>query len=291
MDKRSISKLGPELSRLITGVWRWENLSDREAEEMIKTSLEVGMTTFDHADIYGDHTIEEKFGKILHRQPSLRNAIQLISKCGIKFPSTRRPENKSHIYDTSKKHIIWSAENSLQLLSTDHLDLLLIHRPDPLSDPFEIAEAFEQLRQQGKVLHFGVSNFSGTQFRMLQKFLSFPLVTNQIELSIANFDPFFNGDVDTLIEFGVNPMAWSPFAGGNLFDLTEKFSTIANRNQMTFSQLALGWLLAHPSCIFPIIGTTRVNRLKEAAKVLEMHKLDRDTWFEILKLSRGFDIP
>ena len=291
MQKKRIHPDGPEFSRIVTGVWRWENLSEPETQRMIETSLDLGITTIDHADIYGDHTVEEKFGKILLRQPSLRSKMELVTKCGIKFPSSRRPANKSHIYDTSARHIIWSAENSLKLLNTDYLDLLLIHRPDPLSDPAEIAEAFEALKKDGKVLHFGVSNFSGPQFRMLQKFVSAPLVTNQIELSVKYTEPFFNGDVDVLMEFNASPMAWSPMAGGKLFEENTEFNRIASENDMTVSQLALSWLLLHPSGIFPVVGTTKTERLREMAAVMEKPLMDKDTWFAVLKASRGYDIP
>ena len=291
MQKKRIHPDGPEFSRIVTGVWRWENLSEPETQRMIETSLDLGITTIDHADIYGDHTVEEKFGKILLRQPSLRSKMELVTKCGIKFPSSRRPANKSHIYDTSARHIIWSAENSLKLLNTDYLDLLLIHRPDPLSDPAEIAEAFEALKKDGKVLHFGVSNFSGPQFHLLLKFVSAPLVTNQIELSVKYTEPFFNGDVDVLMEFNASPMAWSPMAGGKLFEENTEFNRIASENDMTVSQLALSWLLLHPSGIFPVVGTTKTERLREMAAVMEKPLMDKDTWFAVLKASRGYDIP
>lgn len=291
MQKNRIHPDGPELSRIITGVWRWENLSDNETQQMIETSLDLGITTFDHADIYGDHTVEEKFGKVLQRHPELRSRMELVTKCGIKFPSVRRPANKSHIYDTSARHIIWSAENSLRLLNTDHIDLLLIHRPDPLSDPAEIAQAFDLLKRDGKVLHFGVSNYSGAQFRMLQKFLSVPIVTNQLELSVKCTESFFNGDVDVLMEFNASPMAWSPMAGGKLFDAAGEFNTFATENNLTISQLALSWLLLHPSRIFPVVGTTKPERLKEMAAVMQKPEMDKDTWFAVLKASRGYDIP
>lgn len=291
MERRKLHPEGPSCSRLITGVWRWEDLSDAEATKMIQTSLDLGMTTFDHADIYGDHTIEEKFGNVLGQHPGLRQKMELITKCGIKFPSDRRPKNKSHIYDTTREHIIWSAENSLRLLHTDYLDLLLIHRPDPLSDPEEVAAAFTQLYEQGKVRHFGVSNYSASQFRLLQKYFSLPLVTNQIELSITCVDPFFNGDVDVLMEYKSAPMAWSPLAGGKLMEQQEKFSVIAHDLNCTVSQLAISWLLTHPSGVFPVIGTTKIERLKELAKAIQMAPLDKDSWFAVLKNSRGYDIP
>lgn len=291
MKKRKVHPQGPAFSRLITGVWRWDQLTDLQAEQMINTSLDLGMTSFDHADIYGDHSVEEKFGKILGKHPGLRNRMELISKCGIKFPSVRRPLNKSHIYDTTFKHIVWSAENSLKQLNTDYLDLLLIHRPDPLSDPHEIAKAFSHLKEQGKVLHFGVSNYSGSQFRLLQSCCSMPLVTNQVELSVIAVDPFFNGDLDVLTEHKVSPMAWSPLAGGNLLEVQQKFETLAKQNNQSVPQMALSWLLAHPTFIFPILGTTKPERLKELAEVMEMPEMDKDTWFAVLKASRGYDIP
>ena len=291
MEKRKIHPEGPEFSRLITGVWRWDQITDQQTEELIGLSLDLGISSFDHADIYGDHTVEEKFGRILQRQPGLRNRMELISKCGIKFPSAHRPQNKSHIYDTTYKHIVWSAENSLKQLHTDHLDLLLIHRPDPLSNPQEIAEAFQNLRQQGKVLYFGVSNYSGPQFRLLQKYCPMPLVTNQVELSLTAFDPIFNGDIDVLMEHKASPMAWSPLAGGKLLEYQTKFHGLANLKNQSVPQLALSWLLLHPSNVFPILGTTQPNRLKELARVMEMPSMDKDTWFAVLQASRGYDIP
>ena len=221
---------------------------------------------------------------------ALRDKMLLVTKCGIRFPSAQRPQNKSHIYDTSARHIIWSAENSLAQLHTDRIDVLLIHRPDPLTDPAEVAEAFSRLHREGKVLYFGVSNFTGPQFRMLQKFVPFPLVTNQIELSVSCTDPFFNGDVDVLMEFNTAPMAWSPLAGGNPFREQEKLDALAAERGMSVSQLSLAWLLTHPAIVFPVIGTTKAERIKEAAAASDM-KLDRDDWFQVLHWSRGFDIP
>jgi len=290
MHYKSIHNEGPTFSRIITGAWRWTDLSTAETETLIRTSLDAGINTFDHADIYGDHTNEERFGKVLAGNPSLRNNMLLVTKCGIRFPSAQRPQNKSHIYDTSAQHIIWSAENSLRQLHTDRIDLLLIHRPDPLTDPAEVAGAFTRLHQEGKVRYFGVSNFSAAQFRMLQRFVSFPLVTNQIELSVSFTDPLFNGDVDVLMELGVAPMAWSPLAGGKPFQEQEKLAVLAAERGMTVAQLSLAWLLTHPSTVFPVIGTTKAERIREAAAAAEM-KLDRDDWFQVLQWSRGFDIP
>lgn len=287
MQRLHIHPQGPIFSRIISGVWRWR-LAPEAVERLIQTSLDEGITTFDHADIYGDHSNEEIFGETLRKQPALRNKMELVTKCGIKFPSDKRPKTWVKHYDTSKEHIIWSAENSLKMLHTDRIDLLLIHRPDPLLNPQEVAEAFSQLKQQGKVLNFGVSNFTRPQFYMLQKFLPMPLVTNQIEISLARVEPLFNGDVDLLMEQKASPMAWSPLAGGNLTGERELFHK-ATRYQASYSQLSLAWLLKHPSNIFPVIGTTKPERIKEAAQALTI-KLDRQDWFEMLRVATGKDV-
>jgi predicted oxidoreductase len=289
LERAKTHAQGPTFSRIIAGAWRWHTISLETVERLAYVALENGITSFDHADIYGDHTNEETFGRVLAKNPSLRNKIELITKCGIKFPSTKRPTSRVKHYDTSKEHIIWSAENSLQTLNTDRLDLLLIHRPDPLLNPQDVAEAFSQLKAQGKVLHFGVSNFTLSQYRMLQKHLAFPLVTNQIEISLSRLDPLFNGDLDLMLELGVCPMAWSPLAGGNLVAGEREVFSVATRYDASYSQLALAWLLRHPSKIFPIVGTTQPDRIIEAAKSAQI-KLDRQDWFEMLKWVRGEDV-
>lgn len=290
VERSKIHAQGPTLSRIIAGAWRWHNVSPETIERLAHAALEQGITSFDHADIYGDHSNEERFGRVLAKNSSMRNKIELITKCGIKFPSAKRPASRIQHYDTSKEHIIWSAENSLKTLHTDRIDLLLIHRPDPLLNPNDVAEAFDQLKKQGKVLHFGVSNFTQSQFRMLQKHLPFPLVTNQIEISLSRIDPFFNGDLDLMLELGVSPMAWSPLAGGKLVAGEREVFSKATKYSASYSQLALAWLLKHPSRIFPIVGTTQPDRIIEAAKSTEVN-LDRQDWFEMLKWVVGKDVP
>src|SRR5688572_12386347 len=224
MERKKIHNDGPLFSRIIAGAWRW-SLPDDQVKQLIHQSLDVGITTFDHADIYGDHSNEEIFGNVLRKHPSLRERMEIVTKCGIKFPSQKRPSSWVKHYDTSKNHIKWSVDNSLKVLNTDCIDLLLIHRPDPLLDPVEVADAFSSLRQSGKVLHFGVSNFTPTQFEMLQSYLSFPLVTNQLEISITHNLPLFDGSLDILMKHRVSPMGWSPLGGGKLVegDKTELF--------------------------------------------------------------------
>lgn len=290
MIRRKIHKDGPVFSRIIAGAWRW-NIDEKTVEQLIRKSLDVGITTFDHADIYGDHLNEEIFGNVLKKDNSLRQRMEIVTKCGIKFPSQRRPKTWIKHYDTSREHIIWSVDNSLKMLHTGHIDLLLIHRPDPLLDPHVVAEAFLSLKQSGKVLHFGVSNFTPTQFEMLQQFLPFPLVTNQLEISVTNHTPLFDGSLDVLMKHSVSPMAWSPLGGGKLLNESGKglFAKASNYNA-TESQLSLAWLLKHPAHIFPVIGTTREDRIAESARAADID-LDVQDWFEMLKAAQGREMP
>ncbi len=288
MEYRKVHPNGPVFSRIVAGAWRWHTVPQKTVEQLVNTALSEGITTFDHADIYGDHGNEEIFGNVIRDNSSLREKMQLVSKCGIKFSSSKRPATRVKHYDTSKEHIVWSAENSLKMLGTDRLDLMLIHRPDPLLNPTEVAEAFAQLKAQGKVLHFGVSNFTPSQFSMLQHYLSVPLVTNQIEISLSRIDPLFNGDMDVLQQHEASAMAWSPLGGGNLVAADRELVGKASKYNCSHSQLSLAWLLKHPS-IFPVIGTTRPERISEGAKSLSI-ELDRQDWFEMLQWVTGKEV-
>lgn len=289
MERRKLHAQGPAFSRIIAGVWRW-NLPEASVHQLIGTSLGQGITTFDHADIYGDHGNEAIFGNALRGSSSLRAKMELVTKCGIKFPSAHRPSSWVKHYDTSKEHILWSAENSLKTLATDRIDLLLIHRPDPLLNPEEVAEAFTSLKQSGKVLYFGVSNFTPTQFDMLQSYLSFPLVTNQIEVSLTHHAPLFDGSLDILMKHRVAPMGWSPLGGGKLMEGTSSVFAKASQYKATETQMALAWLLKHPSGIFPVIGTTKPERIVESAQAININ-LDKQDWFEMLKIVQGKEMP
>ncbi len=296
MERTLLHPSGPEFSRFITGAWRWDNLSAEAIDSLINQSLDCGITTFDHADIYGNYTCEALFGKVIRERPSLRSGLQLVTKCGIKLLSDKKPAHWIKHYDTSKEHIIQSVETSLKNLHTDYLDLLLIHRPDPLLNPQEVAETFSQLKQSGKVLHFGVSNFKSAQLEMFQQYVPDPLVTNQIELSLFNNTHFFDGTVDTLMKHRISPMAWSPLGGGKHFTAYGQQEAVESRLEMlvvkyqcTVSQLLLAWLLNHPSGIVPILGTTKPHRIKEGAHALAV-KLDRQDWFAMLKLVTGNDV-
>jgi predicted oxidoreductase len=292
MQKIKLHPQGPELSRIVAGAWRWNTVSPSQIDALIKTSLENGITSFDHADIYGNYTCEETFGNALRGNSSLRSQLKLITKFGIRMLSDKRPEHKVKHYDTSTEHIVKSVENSLHALGTDHIDILLIHRPDPLLNPEETAAAFAKLKQQGKVLFFGVSNFTTTQVEMLQSYMSLPLVTNQIELSLFKSDSFFNGDVDVMTKLKMRPMAWSPLGGGKFMDderIRGVFEKMCGQYQVTSTQLLLAWLLLHPAGVVPIIGTTKTDRIAESTKALAV-KLTRQDWFGLLKAVSGTDV-
>ena len=226
---------GPEFSRVVLGLWRlaeWQ-LTPRERCALLDECVALGVTTIDQADIYGDYTSEYLFGEALALAPGLRERIEIVSKCGIRLVSSNRPDHAIKHYDTSRAHILASVERSLSNMRTDYLDLLLIHRPDPLMDANELAETFRLLQQDGKVRHFGVSNFTPAQFDLLAS--RFPLVTNQIELSVMHLDPLHDGTLDQCQRLSLAPMIWSALGGGRLFN--EK-SPRAERIRLALQEIA-----------------------------------------------------
>lgn len=285
------------ISRMVHGLWRlnqW-NLTSKELLHLIEHCIELGITTFDHADIYGSYTCEKLFGDAISQSSDIRNNMEIITKCGIKLISENRPDNKIKHYDTSKKHILASVENSLKNFKTDHIDLLLIHRPDPFMNPEETASAFRYLMGKGLVNSFGVSNFTPSQFNMLQSYLDFPLVTNQIEISPVHLNQFFNGTIEHCFEKRISPMAWSPLGGGKIFDsnddksikLKNYFEQICIQNNFSsLSEAVYAWHLSHPVNIIPIIGTGNITRITEAANSINK-RITREQWFNILEISTG----
>ncbi|WP_191560320.1 aldo/keto reductase [Metabacillus idriensis] len=287
-------------SRIIHGLWRlsdWK-MSNEDVVKLIEDCLEAGISTFDHADIYGNYTCEKKFGDALALKPELRKRMEIVTKCGIKLVSDNRPEHCIKSYDTSKEHILASVQQSLENFQTDYIDVLLIHRPDPYMDPAQVADAFTQLKSEGKVRHFGVSNFKRSQFKMLQSYLDFPLVTNQIELSAYNLENFEDGTLDLCQEARIAPMAWSPLAGGAIFSaedekakrLRDTLEKIAGDIGATeIDEVLYAWLLSHPANIMPIVGSGKMNRIESAIKALDL-TLTRDQWFDILQVAMGREI-
>ncbi|MEH6436809.1 aldo/keto reductase [Massilia sp. DD77] len=288
---------GPELSRIVAGMWRmteWD-MTVEQRVGFIEQCVALGVTTFDHADIYGGYGVEGLFGEALRAQPSLRDRIELVSKCGIKLISSARPEHTIQHYDTSAAHIVASAEESLRQLHTDRLDLLLIHRPDPLMDFDEIADAFTRLKQGGKVLHFGVSNFTRHQFECLNRRI--PLATNQVEFSPLFTAPMFDETFDGLQDLGIAPMAWSPLGGGRLFNAGDAgaenlrlvIKEVADRLRQPFASVVFAWIMQLPSRPIPLTGTGRLEAIGVAVAGAGF-TLAREDWFRILRAARGHEV-
>lgn len=283
----------------IAGCMRWgkwgAGFSTADYRNLIEQCLTEGIRSFDHADIYGDYTTEEEFGAALKEDKTLRSQLKIITKCGIKMVTENRPEHLIKSYNTGKKHIYQSVENSLRNFGTDYLDVLLIHRPDPLMHPQEVAEAVQTLQQQGKVLEFGVSNFLPHQVNMLKQYVD--IKYNQIEVSIIALSPFTNGILDNCLQHQIVPMAWAPLGGGVLTDdthpnfrsinttaikLAEKYATGVN-------EILLAFLHTHPSGILSVIGTTKIERLIQAKRAADI-RLTREDWFMLLKAATGEDV-
>jgi predicted oxidoreductase len=307
MEKRRMGVDGPECSRIVAGFWRLKHwgISGSSLLDFVHACLDMGVTTLDHADIYGDYTAEQVFGEAVAagsaRIPdSLRSRMQIVTKCGIRLQhSQSRPGIHHQHYNTDREYIIGAAEASLDNLRTDFIDVLLIHRPDLLMDADETAGAFEQLHRDGKVRFFGVSNFTPAQLSLLQSRMPFPLVINQIELSVMHIGPLHDGTLDQCQERRIAPMAWSPLAGGRLFSeqteqarrLRRVLSDIGEETGgHTLDQVALAWLLRHPSGIFPVAGSGKVERIRSAADALAI-SLSREQWFRIWSASTGTGVP
>lgn len=290
-----------QLSPVIAGCMKWGQwgvkYSTSQYLRLIEDCIANNITSFDHADIYGDYTVEEEFGDALKLKPSIREKMQLISKCGIRRFTPNRPEHLINSYDTSKAHIINSAERSLKNLNTEYLDLLLIHRPDPLMNPYEISEAFSKLKETGKVLHFGVSNFTPSQMDMM--ITAFPVEFNQLEVSVLHLDPFHDGSLDKCLQHKIRPMAWGPLGSGRLHndDSDERSkrilavaSILAEKYDATTDQILLAFVNKHPSDIIPVIGSTKIDRLKSAAAAAAIN-LKREEWFMLWRASKGHEVP
>lgn len=274
------------------GLWG-ANFNTTQLQQFIEGCLSMQLTSFDHADIYGDYTTESDFGKVFQQQPTLRQQLQIITKCGIRRVCANRPQHRTKTYDSSPEHIITSVENSLKALHTDYIDVLLLHRPDFLMNPSEIAKAFEDLKASGKVLAFGVSNFSPSQFDLLNSYT--PLISNQIEVSITQRNAFTDGTLDQCLKHQIRPMAWSPLAGGALFGNNQTPSvqrikkaalSIQQKYNASLDQILLAWLLKHPSGILPVTGTTQLSRIKAAKEALPI-SLTNSEWYDLWQAATG----
>jgi predicted oxidoreductase len=292
---------GPAASRIALGMWRLADakLNREEIRALILQALEVGITTIDHADIYGDYTCQGLFGDAIAGDAALRDKLQLVTKCNIKLIPTNGPTQRVKYYDTSRAHILASVDASLKALRTDRVEALLIHRSDPLLDPDEVAEAFVALKKAGKVLHFGVSNFTPGQFDLLASRLPFGLVTHQLEFSVLRAGPLHDGTLDQCLRLRLSPMAWSPLAGGHLLKAGDERARRVRRaleeigkelGGATVEQVALAWILAHPARIVPVLGTSNRERVRSSAAAAGL-TLSREQWFLILEASAGKPVP
>lgn len=284
-------------SRIIAGCMSWgawgKQFRTEEMISQIHLTLASGINTFDHADIYGDYTTESDFGKAFAQTGVERESIQLISKCGIQYVGKSRNNRIKH-YNYDKDYIVWSAEKSLKDLQTDYLDLFLLHRPSPLMNPIEISDAINQLKEEGKILNFGVSNFTNAQMDLIQS--EVPINANQIEFSLTQHQAMHDGTLDYMFKNEITPMSWSPL--GSVFrEESEANSRVRNvlgefakKYHASEDQLLLAWILKHPSGVHPVIGTTTPARIQSSVKALEI-EMELEDWFQLLVAFQGHKVP
>lgn len=287
-----------KLSPIAAGLWRLHEwgLDTPGLVRWIEKALALGITSFDHADIYGDYGNEAQFGRALAAAPGLRNRLQIVTKCGIKLVSKNRPAHRIKSYDSSRAHVVASVEASLKALQTDRIDLLLLHRPDLLLDPDELAETLRRLLAAGKVLHFGVSNHLPGQLALLRK--RHPLATHQFEFSPLQMKALADGTLEQCVDLGLQPMVWSPLGGGRLFSgadeqprrVREVLAALGAAHGATVATMAYAWILRHPSRPVPITGTGRIEGLREAVAALSL-RLSAEDWYRVWQASIGYELP
>lgn len=285
------------LSPIIAGTMNWgvwdKNLTTAEMAHLIHICIENNITSFDHADIYGGYTTEAQFGKAFSEIKISRDKMQLISKCGIQAVSDNRTTTLKH-YDYSKKHIIWSVENSLKNLQTDYLDVLLLHRPSPLLVAEEIAEAVEKLKSEGKIIDFGLSNFTSSQSELVRS--KTEISYNQIQFSATHHEAMLDGSLDYMQLHKITPMSWNPL--GTVFrediDQTRRLKKLlvqlVEKYGVGSDTILLAWVLKHPSHVHPVAGTVNIARIQSLMKAVELN-LDHLDWFAIWSESMGNKVP
>lgn len=295
MDRIALGEVA--LSRIVYGMWRLGDDGDTSpahVQAKVEACLAQGITTMDQADIYGDYGAESLLGAALRAAPGLRDQVELVSKCDIVAPIGKHSGARVKYYDTSDAYIRSCVENSLREMATDYLDLLLIHRPDPLMDHEETGRALDALVASGKIRAVGVSNFRPWDWTLLQSAMSTPLVTNQIEVSVLHHAPFTNGDVAFHQQHGHPIMAWSPLAGGALFGdegaaVRAVLERIGAEQGVDAAAVAVAWLLHHPAGILPVMGTNSLSRIKGLGDAVNV-KLARVDWYEIYTAARGEEV-
>jgi len=300
MEKLKLAE-GLEFSRIVHGQMRisdW-NMSSADLLKFTEQIMELGIDTFDNANIYGNYSCEDRVGKALLLKPSLRKAMKIVTKCGIKIMSDKFPNQKIQYYDYTEDYIIGEAEKSLRNLRTDYIDVLLLHRPSAVLNPEEVAKAFYKLKKDGKVRHFGVSNFLSHDYSMLQSYMDEKLVTNQVEISPYCISHFENGNMNFFLEKRIKPMAYCPMAYGRLITPTDEKSgrivkvlkEIAEElNVDGIDKVIYSWLFMHPAIIMPINGSGKIDHIRRTAEALEL-KMSLEQWSGIYTASRGIALP
>lgn len=292
-------KVGPlDLSRIVYGMWRLgddDDTSPAHVQAKIEACLGQGITTMDQADIYGDYAAEAVLGDAFRAAPGLRDKVEIVTKCDIIAPVGRYADRRVKYYDTSAHHVTASVEQSLTAMGIETIDLLLIHRPDPLMHHEETGQALDTLVTAGKVRAVGVSNFRRHDWSLLQSAMETPLCTNQIELSVLHNTPLTDGEVSWMQEKGVPIMAWSPLAGGRIFGpdgaaTREVLTRVGRMHDVGPDAVAIAWLLRHPATILPVMGTNTIRRIEGLSDALKV-MLDRETWFEIYTAALGREVP
>lgn len=294
MKKIYLSDAGPKVSPAIYGFYRWHpaDLNLKKMETIINQCLELGINTFDHADIYGNYQCEQLFGEVIKNKGIKREDLVLFTKCGIVMPGSSHPEVRVKYYDTSREHILKSVENSLRKLQTDYIDIFLLNQLDPLSNLEETAITLQQLRDSGKVKNIGVVNFSVFQHQLLSSYLRIPIVTNHIELNLLNTTAFDNGQIDYMKQKYMRPLATSPLAEGLIANSIEKRPLLMRRKLEELSprynahieSIAIAWILKLGA--LPLIGTTNEERIKNITKAFDID-LSRQDWYELYEAARG----
>ena len=290
----------PAFSRLVYGAWRMtdgDDVTPQSALRKIELCLAQGITTFDHADIYGGYRCEALFGEALKLAPAIKQEMQIVTKCDIMLMTDQHPNRRVKYYDTSAQHIRASVDNSLMRLGVDVIDLLLIHRPDPFMNAAETGACLDALVESGKVRGIGVSNFGPWDWQLLQSAMRQTLVTNQIEISLLQREAFTDGRLAQAHQLKAPPMAWSPLAAGAVLgngDAATRLRPALQRIGQAFGvgadAVAVAWLLAHPANIMPILGTNDLGRLAKLSDCLKV-KIDRETWYELWTLAAGQEVP
>lgn len=301
MKRIELTQGGPEFSRIVYGTWRIldSGTTPQEINRRLHACLELGITTIDTAEIYGGYEVERALGAALALSPGLRDKLEIVTKAGIYVPGPKYPERRTAHYDATGPRLVRSLEESLRLLGTDRVDLFLVHRPDWLTRADDTASGLNELLHSGKIRSAGVSNYSASQFDLLSAHMEQPLATNQLEFHLLHPEPINDGTLHQCEKLGVAPMAWSPLAGGRMFDpsnpaaqrLAAAATSMAGRyDGANLEQLAYAWILAHPAHPLPVIGTNKLERLRSAAQA-DSIVLERQDWYALWEAAQGRKIP